>query len=189
MPAAPRPPQIRPNRPLIRCPPFPTSHSLPSPVAARLHFLTWRIRGTGREARPQDVVGLLILRAPETAPRLIRLLRTPHPALRSSVAALPPARFRGGLTPANTQVMLWLPAPVSLRLNRLIDVVHAADVRTSRRQLVSALVLHTAPASLAGLVRAFDVYARAPARMAVVTGDPPSSVLSVIPPKPGRRPM
>jgi hypothetical protein len=189
MPAARKPSKINASVALGKCPRLPTTHTLSGPVTSRLDFLTWRLQGLGRDARPHDVVGLLVLRAPESPRRLIKLLTTPDPALRTTVAALPPARYRRVLSRNNQQVMMWLPAPITLRLNRLIAVVHDAEFRTSRRQMVSALILHTAPSTPTALLRAFDVYRAAPASRAALSGDPPSTVLTLTPPNPGPRPM
>lgn len=181
---------VAPNKRLADCPLWPTSHTLPREVTAHLEWWMWRLRGTGRSARVQDVLGLTILFfAPEDAVSLIRLMNRPHVALRGTVAELPTGRHRRGLSPHSEQLMMWLPSPVTLRLNLLIEVVHDRKVRTTRRQMVSALVLHAIPTSLPRVCEAYDRFPDVQARQAAVAGLPTGRVLSLSKPKPGRRPM
>jgi hypothetical protein len=181
---------LPPLRTLPHCPQWPTSHTLPRAVVSRLDRATWQLRGTGRPARRQDVLGLTIMFfAPTKAAELVTLMTTPHPALGGTVAALPSGRYSGVLTESNEQLMAWLPSPVTLRLNALVAQVHDQGFRASRRQLVSALALHALPRASAPIVVAFDRYLDAPARAAQVPGRRLREVLTLEPPKPGRRPM
>jgi hypothetical protein len=135
------------------------------------------------------VVGLLIVyRLPEDPDELIRLLRTPHPALRGAVGDLPTGRHRRRLTPDTEQLWMLLPGPVTHRLNALIELVHERGTATSRRQVVTTAILHGAPDDLADLVRAYDAYEVAVASDAEVPAAS-MSALEAEPPRPGRRPM
>lgn len=97
----------------------------------------------GRPARPEDTLAVLILSfAPSNPAVMLRLLHTPHHLLGGTVAELPTGRYRRALRPATEQRMFRLPSPVSLRVNALVEGIHALDARTSRRQVVSAIILH-----------------------------------------------
>jgi hypothetical protein len=148
-----------------------------------------KIRAEGRDARPADVVAMLIVNAPTTAPALTALLTRHHRLIGGTVAGLPGGRRRRIPTGTDEQLMMWLPAPVTLRLNRLIAIVHDSDFRTSRRQLVSALIIDKAATGRAKLTKAFDDYLTTPAHQAAVPGEAQSTVLRQARPKPGRRPM
>jgi hypothetical protein len=181
---------ISPNRRLADCESWPTSHTLPSAVRARLDFLTFRLRARNRPARPEDTLAVLVVCfAPANPATLLALIRKTNRGIGGTVAQLPTGRYRGRLRQHNEQVMLRLPGPVTLRVNALVDGIHDLGVRTSRRQVVSAIVLHCAPASVAKLVTEFDRLPNMPARAAAVTGRPLVDVLRTTRPAPGRRPM
>lgn len=181
--------RVQPATPLAECPPWPTSHTLPRSVVAHLELATERLVAAGREALLQDVLALIIMFfAPGTSEDLIELLRKPHVDLGSSAADLRRGRDKCRLRPDTEQLMLWLPSPVTLRLNCLVDSVQKTGVRTTRRQVVSALVLHCLPGD-EKLVEAFDALPTTPAKAATVDGQPQRRVLSLERPKPGRRPM
>jgi len=146
------------------------------------------LRWSGRPALPQDVVGLTVVRhTPDDVDELIALMHRPHPDLGGSVADLPTGRYRGLVSIETEQRQLRLPSPVSLRINTLIAVLAEVDYRASRRQLVSAAVLHQTPTGGA-LEESYDRYREAKARDAAVAGQPLRGVLGLAPPKPGRRP-
>lgn len=181
---------LSPDLPLPLCPELPTQHTLPRAAVERLEFALWRVRGTGRAARAQDIVGLLILfYLPEQPRRLVELLTRPHSALRSSVAELPTGRYRRALTKDSEQIMLRLPSPVTHRLNGLINSAHDLEFRTSRRHVVSAAALHCIPQSTKELADALDQYREAPARAARLPFESLDYILDPRPPNPGRRPM
>src|SRR4051812_26650781 len=106
----PHPPRLAPNRPLVKCPAWPTSHTLPRAVVRHIEVATWRLRGTGRPARREDVVALaLLFFAPDEPDALIRLMTRPHPDIGGAVADLPTGRYRRQLTRNTEQLMLRLP--------------------------------------------------------------------------------
>jgi hypothetical protein len=181
--------RVLPDRSLLRCPEWPTSHTLPRPVVARLDRAMWQLRGAGLPARRQDVLGIAItFFAPTDPGQLLSLLTRPHHLLRGTVAGLPTGRHRGSLVENSEQIMVWLPSPVTLRLNALVDQLHDVDFAASRRQVVSAVVLHSLPTRAGPLAEAFDRYRTAPARAARVPGRPLREILTLDRPKPGRRP-
>lgn len=178
------------TRALTKCPEWPTSHTLPHVVVARLERAMWRLRGTSRPARRQDVLAIAIMYfAPVEPSALMVTMTTPHRALKGTAAQLPTGRYRRTLVESNEQLMVWLPSPVTLRLNALVDQLHMEGFRATRRQVVTAIVLHCLPDKASVLAAAFDRYLGAPASAARVAGRPLREVLSLDRPLPGRRPM
>jgi hypothetical protein len=131
----------------------------------------------------------IVVFAPESAAELIAIMTKPHPRLGGAPAELPTGRYHRAITLQTQQLMVRLPSPVTLRLNALVSLLHEADFRASRRQLVSAIVLHRLPRGAQALSQAFDSYRTAPASAAGITGRPLNEILSQTRPKPGRRPM
>jgi hypothetical protein len=80
-----------------------------------------------------------------------------------------------------------VPAPLSDRINALVDLLHAAGERTSRKELIAALILTARPLSkeLAEMLRA---YRRASVRDALVDPDRAGETIKWVPRKPGPRP-
>jgi hypothetical protein len=70
-----------------------------------------------------------------------------------------------------------------------VDQLQRDGFRATRRQVVSAIALHSLPHDRIGLVEAFERYRTATAAAAGVKGRPVSEVLSLTRPKPGRRRM
>lgn len=175
---------------LHECPQWATQHTLPRPVVVAVERTMWVLRAAGRPARRQDVVGLAIISfAPDDPVALRRLLVRPHPELGCTVADLPTGRYAHTLRANTEQVWLRLPSPVSLRLNLLVENVQALGFATTRRQVLSAVVLHGLSRDRRRLQAAFDAYIAAPAEVAAVTGRPLNDVLGSAPPRPGRRPF
>jgi hypothetical protein len=176
---------------LTHCRPLcPTQHTLPSGVVARLDRLVSTVRRRGRDVKRQEVLAALItLRAPDTAQDWLELLSRPHSLLGTSAAELPAGRESRKLAADNEQVMLRLPSPVTRRLDLLIDLVQERGVRTSRRQIVSALIVHRSPSGVAEALQLIDAYCVTPAFGAAVPGRPILDVLSEDRLPPGRRPM
>jgi hypothetical protein len=188
---APSTPQVPHTRPLLRCPIFPTTHTLPSAVTAQLDAALFKLHSRGRPARPEDLVSLTVVSfTPDSPKKLMQLMTKPHPALGGTVALLPTGKYRGTLRPPSEQLMLRLPSPVTWRINTLLDALYdSQNFRASRRQLVSAAVLHCMPTTAPALATAWDNYLVTPASAAVVKGRPVAHVLNRRPPKPGRRPL
>jgi hypothetical protein len=82
---------------------------------------------------------------------------------------------------------LTIPAPLSDRINALVDLLEAAGERTSRKELIGALILAARPLSdeLANTLRA---YRRASVRDALLEADRAGGSLGLAPRKPGPRP-
>jgi hypothetical protein len=80
-----------------------------------------------------------------------------------------------------------VPAPLSDRLNALVDLLDAAGERTSRKELIAALIFATQPLSeqLADMLRA---YRHASVRDALVEPDRDAETVQLAPRKPGPRP-
>lgn len=181
--------KVQSTRMLSKCPEWPTSHTLPKAVVTAIERCMWRLRATGRPARRQDVLGLAIMFfAPGTPSELIAIMTKPHPQLRGTVGNLPTGRYRGVLTANSEQLMVRLPSPVTLRLNALVDQLLDQSFPATRRQVVSAVMLHCVPRKADELADAYDLYLVAPAGTAAIPGQPVSTVLSLDRPKPGRRP-
>jgi hypothetical protein len=125
----------------------------------------------GRQARPQHVVGLVIARSPEAMEGLEPLLAA-H-------------RFLG----VGHRRMLRLPAPVSLRLNILVGLVHETGVRTSRGAVVSALLRDLDGRPPEVVAEAFDRYCGLTAGQVAVGSLPEGVVLRRKRPSPGPRPV
>jgi hypothetical protein len=82
---------------------------------------------------------------------------------------------------------LTVPAPLSDRINALVDLLDAAGERTNRKELIAALILAAPPTGdeLAGTLR---VYRRASVRDALVEPDRAGETVQLAPRKPGPRP-
>jgi hypothetical protein len=80
-----------------------------------------------------------------------------------------------------------VPAPLSDRLNALVDLLDAVGERTSRKELIAALILAARPRSdeLADTVRA---YRRASVRDALVEPNRAGETVQLAARKPGPRP-
>jgi hypothetical protein len=80
-----------------------------------------------------------------------------------------------------------VPAPLSDRINALVDLLDAAGERTSRKELIAALILAARPLSdeLANTLRA---YRRASVRDALVEPDRAGETVQLAPRRPGPRP-
>jgi hypothetical protein len=173
-----------PGTALRECNRVPTMHSLPAPVMARLERLTLKARFGGRRATSADIISVLVLYcAPEDGDELAQLLLQPTPRdVREEIPQ--PLAF----LPAQRR-MLWLRAPISHRLNRLVDRVQELGIRTTRRDIVTALILHKAPRSRGELAELYDRLQSANAGDAGLPGESARLVLGKRPPRPGRRPI
>jgi hypothetical protein len=80
-----------------------------------------------------------------------------------------------------------VPAPLSDRINALVDLLDAAGERTSRKELIAALILAARPVSdeLADAVR---TYRRASVREALTEPERAGDTVQLAPRKPGPRP-
>jgi hypothetical protein len=80
-----------------------------------------------------------------------------------------------------------VPAPLSDRINALIDLLDAAGERTSRKELIAALIFAAPPLTeeLADTLRA---YRRASVRDALVEPDRAGDTVQLSPRRPGPRP-
>ena len=83
-------------------------------------------------------------------------------------------------------VAVDLATPLSERLDALLGILDEEGERTSRREIVSALIL-AAPEDGASLAESIKQYRRALARDAAVAGDA-AEVLELRRPRPGPRP-
>jgi len=81
---------------------------------------------------------------------------------------------------------LTIPAPLSDRINALVDLVDAAGERTSRKELIAALILAARPLS-DELARALRAYRGASVGDASLEANRPDS-FELTPRKPGPRP-
>ncbi len=84
------------------------------------------------------------------------------------------------------QVSVGLPAPINERLDQLVELADEEGAKTSRKELLAALIL-SAPEAAEELARAVIDYRKARARDAAVGGDA-SPVLSLRRHLPGPRP-
>jgi hypothetical protein len=181
--------RVPPHTPLPQCPYWPTSHTLPRVAVERLDLAVWRLNLAGRPARRRDVLGIVIvLCGPQDAMKLRAILMKPHRSLAGTVSGLPPGKFQTLIAEHNQHLMVRLPSPVTLRLNALVAAQHGLGFETSRRQIVTALLMHALPRTQTALVSAFERYYIAPARAAAIPGRPATEVLSLVHPRAGRRP-
>jgi hypothetical protein len=163
--------------------------TLPDPVWDRLLRVTRRLRWQGREATPEQTLAvILVFFTPSDPAVLLPLLYKPHPALRYATAALPTSGHMPPLGPSGRRRVLHLPSPATLKVNALIDGLAAVDVFVSRRQVMSASIVHAVPSQTKRLAAAYDAWPHTPAAAAGVVGRPLQSVLTLNKPTPGRRP-
>lgn len=90
-------------------------------------------------------------------------------------------------TSPDVRIGIGLPAPLSGRLDGLVEIADEEGAKTSRKELLAALVLN-APAdgdTLAGLVRD---YRKAPVSEAMIPGQSETRFLEPQRPAPGPRP-
>lgn len=85
------------------------------------------------------------------------------------------------------QIGVAVPAPLSGRLDTLVELANSAAANTSRKEVLAALLLAASPDPdvLAEVVR---VYRTARAADAIVEGSPPERFLRAEPSPPGPRP-
>jgi len=82
---------------------------------------------------------------------------------------------------------LTIPAPLSDRINALVDLVDAAGERTSRKELIAALILAARPIS-DELASALRTYRQASVGDASLEAKRATESFQLVPRKPGPRP-
>jgi hypothetical protein len=80
-----------------------------------------------------------------------------------------------------------VPAPLSDRIDALVDLLNAAGERTSRKELIAALILDAHPVG-EELINTLRAYRRAAVRDALVDPDRAGETILLAPRKPGPRP-
>jgi hypothetical protein len=85
------------------------------------------------------------------------------------------------------QIGVGLPAPLSGRLDGLVERADAAGAKTSRKELVGALLL-SAPVEGETLAEIVQRYRKATADEAKIAGQPDARFLEPERPRPGPRP-
>jgi hypothetical protein len=85
------------------------------------------------------------------------------------------------------QIGVGLPAPLSGRLDGLVERADAASAKTSRKELVGALLL-SAPVEGETLAELVQRYRKATADEAKIPGQPDARFLEPERPRPGPRP-
>jgi hypothetical protein len=82
---------------------------------------------------------------------------------------------------------VYIPTPLSKRLDLLVELLERAGIRAFRKDLVAALIL-AAPESEDDLSRLVISYRKAASREAALGENGAAQVLELRPDKPGRRP-
>jgi hypothetical protein len=150
---------------------------VPKQVIEALDLNVRALRQAGHTAYRKDVVGLQVLRrAPSTVAGLREIIY-PYRQL-----CPPPMRSRGALRP----LMVVLPAPISLKIDALVERTRESGDVFFRHDLVGGLALANRLPN-ASLEEDFLAYSRGKAADARVPGLPLSRVLLDRAPMQGRR--
>ncbi len=170
---------------LCDCEQWMTMLALTPPAVQRLDNLVRQTYGreAGEGGSRREVIAGLILHAPENADSLGSLsveLRSP----KYSGFQQPVSRLNELV---RNNVVVQLPAPVSLRLDRLVARARDAGYRAHRTNLVVGLIFLADKYKPSTICRLASGTRTCPARSAALQSEPASTVLSLDRPKPGPR--
>lgn len=171
-----------PTERLVRCDHWPVMLVLPRAVDTLLGRVVAAAQSvTGERIYKKELLAaLVVLKAPDGPDGLAQLFWEYASSSRFG---------QSPLTLDKVHVTVWLPAPVTHRLDLLVAGARRAKTGALRRDIVAALVTLRCPDTATEAYELYRRYLDCTARDARVRGQPLRSVLSLTRPKPGRRPL